>query len=135
MSEPKSTLSNSLWGIHLTRFCSSPRYCKDSAATPIDQALDKAYNKLAKALGEVIGVTQKKGSVAKRDLAKDEKMKYNSFLTIYANVITKIDIQLVMNFEIQQPVLEIKIFRWYANFFVKVVIYLEIFKILLQEKV
>ena len=52
MSEPKSTLSNSLWGIHLTRFCSSPRYCKDSAATPIDQALDKAYNKLAKGLGE-----------------------------------------------------------------------------------
>ena len=66
--------------IHLRRFCSAPTYHKDSAATPIDQAQEKAYNKLAKGPGEVIGATQEKESVAKRDLTKDEKMKYTKFL-------------------------------------------------------
>ena len=41
---------------------------------PMDQALEKEYNKKAKGPGGIIGVTSKEESVAKWNLIKHEKM-------------------------------------------------------------
>ena len=50
------------------------------SGVPIDQALEKAYNKPAKGPGGVIGYTRKKESVAKWNLIKHEKLKYSMFI-------------------------------------------------------
>ena len=51
------------------------------SAIPIDQALEKAYNKTAKGKGGIIGITAQKAAVAKWNLIKHEKMQYVSFLS------------------------------------------------------
>ena len=48
---------------------------RKSSGMPIDQALEKEYNKPAKGPGGVIGITRKKESVAKWNLLKHEKGK------------------------------------------------------------
>ena len=40
------------------------------SAVPMDQALEKAYNKPAKAAGRIIGVTRRKEAVCKWNLIK-----------------------------------------------------------------
>ena len=47
---------------------------------PMEQALDKEYNKSAKCPGGVIEITRKKWSIAKWNLLKHEKSKYTHFL-------------------------------------------------------
>ena len=62
---------------HTTRNCSS---------TPIDQALEMAYNKPAKGPGGVIGFTRQKESVAKWNIIKHEKSKFAAFLDDVCNL-------------------------------------------------
>ena len=52
---------------HTNRKCS---------AVPMDQALEKEYNKVAKWNGWVIGFSKQKGTVAKWNLTKCEKLQY-----------------------------------------------------------
>lgn len=47
---------------------------------PMDQALEKEYNKKAKGPGGIIGITRQKESVAKWNLMKHEKMYYTKFI-------------------------------------------------------
>ena len=56
------------------------RTSRRSSSVPVDQALEKVYNKPANSPGGVIGLTQKKESVAKWNLIKHEKMKYAKFI-------------------------------------------------------
>ena len=46
------------------------------SAVPIDQALEKEYNKVAKGKGGIIGFTKQKDTVAKWNLIKHEKAQY-----------------------------------------------------------
>ena len=62
---------------HTSRKCS---------ATPMDQALEMAYNKPAKGPGGVIGFTRQKESVAKWNIIKHEKSKFTTFLDEVCNM-------------------------------------------------
>ena len=53
---------------------------RSGSAVPIDQALEKAYNKPAKGPGGIIGYTRRKESVAKWNLIQHEKAGYTKFL-------------------------------------------------------
>ena len=50
------------------------------SAVPVDQALEKAYNKPAKSSAGIIGFTRRKEAVCKWNLIKHEKAKYRSHL-------------------------------------------------------
>ena len=56
----------------------SKRKC---SAIPVDQALEKEYNKTAKGKGGIIGFTREKEVVAKWNIIKQEKMQYFKFLS------------------------------------------------------
>ena len=51
-----------------------------SSGMPMDQALEKEYNKKAKGPGGIIGITRQKESVAKWNLIKHEKKAYTNFI-------------------------------------------------------
>ena len=51
-----------------------------NSAIPMDQALEQAYNKVAKSAGGVIGVTRKKKAVAQWNLIHHEKEGYRQWL-------------------------------------------------------
>ena len=53
---------------------------RKGSAVPIDQALEKEYNKPAKSPSGIIGVTRRKEAVYKWNLIKHEKAKYRKFL-------------------------------------------------------
>ena len=53
---------------------------RKGSAVPMDQALEKAYNKPAKSSAGIIGFTRRKEAVCKWNLIKHEKEKYRSFL-------------------------------------------------------
>lgn len=53
---------------------------KKSSALPMDQALEKEYNKPAKSQSGIIGFTRRKEAVCKWNLIKHEKAKYRGFL-------------------------------------------------------
>ena len=53
---------------------------RNGSAIPIDQALEKAYNKPAKGPGGIIGFTRRKESVAKWNLLQHEKAGYTRFV-------------------------------------------------------
>ena len=53
---------------------------RKGSAVPIDQALEKAYNKPAKSSAGIIGFTRRKEAVCKWNLIKHEKAKYRNFL-------------------------------------------------------
>ena len=50
-------------------------------AVPIDQALEKAYNKTAKGKVGIIGITAQKATIAKWNLIKHVKMQYIEYLS------------------------------------------------------
>ena len=50
------------------------------SAVPMDQALEKAYNKPAKSSAGIIGFTRRKEAVCKWNIIKHEKGKYRNFL-------------------------------------------------------
>ena len=52
---------------------------------PIDQALEKAYNKPAKDPGGIIGFTRKKESVAKWNLIRHEKSGFTKFIEDFSD--------------------------------------------------
>ena len=56
---------------HTTRRCS---------ADPMDQALEKTYNKPAKCQSGIIGISRRKNAVCKWSIIKHEKAKYTEFL-------------------------------------------------------
>ena len=51
------------------------------SAVPMDQALEKAFNKPSKGPSGIIGISRQKEAVAKWSLIKQEKMMYTSTLT------------------------------------------------------
>ena len=53
---------------------------RKGSAVPMDQALEKAYNKPAKSSAGIIGFTRRKEAVCKWNLIKHEKGKYRNFL-------------------------------------------------------
>ena len=53
---------------------------RNGSAVPVDQALEKEYNKPAKSQSGIIGITRRKGAVCKWKLIKHEKAKYRKFL-------------------------------------------------------
>ena len=61
----------------------SKRKC---SAIPVDQALEKEYNKNAKGKGGIIGFTREKEVVAKWNIIKHEKMQYFKFLSNLCNL-------------------------------------------------
>ena len=61
----------------------SKRKC---SAIPVDQALEKEYNKNAKGKGGIIGFTREKEVVAKWNIIKHEKMQYFKFLNDLCNL-------------------------------------------------
>ena len=61
----------------------SKRKC---SAIPVDQALEKEYNKNAKGKGGIIGFTREKEVVAKWNIIKHEKMQYFKFLSDLCNL-------------------------------------------------
>ena len=61
----------------------SKRKC---SAIPVDQALDKEYNKNAKAKGGIIGFTREKEGVAKWSIINYEKMQYFRFFNDLCNL-------------------------------------------------
>ena len=61
----------------------SKRKC---SAIPVDQALEKKYNKNAKGKGGIIGFTREKEVVAKWNIIKHEKMQYFKFLSDLCNL-------------------------------------------------
>ena len=58
---------------------------RKGGAVPVDQALEKKYNKPAKSQSGIIGITRRKESVCKRNLIKHEKTKYRNFLYDISN--------------------------------------------------
>ena len=50
------------------------------SGVPMDQALEKEYNKPAKSHGGIIGITRRKEAVAKWNIIKHEKSSYTKFL-------------------------------------------------------
>ena len=56
------------------------------SAIPVDQALEKEYNKNAKGKGSIIGFTREKEVVAKWNIIKHEKMQYFKFLNDLCNL-------------------------------------------------
>ena len=50
------------------------------SGVPMDQALEKEYNKPGKGAGGIIEITRKKESVAKWNIVKHEKNKYRKFI-------------------------------------------------------
>ena len=46
----------------------------------MDQALEKAYNKLAKSQAGIIGISRRKDAVCKWNIIKHEEAKYTEFL-------------------------------------------------------
>ena len=53
---------------------------RKGSAVPMDQALEKAYNKRAKSSSGIIGSTRRKEAVCKWNLIKHEKAKYRNFM-------------------------------------------------------
>ena len=53
---------------------------RSASALLVDQALEKPYNKSAKGLSSVIGITKRKEAVLKWNILKHMKMKYINFL-------------------------------------------------------
>ena len=53
---------------------------RKGSAVPMDQALEKAYNKPAKSAAGIIGFTRRKAAVCKWNLIKHEKANYRNFL-------------------------------------------------------
>ena len=53
---------------------------RKGSAVPMDQALEKAYNKRAKSSSGIIGFTRRKEAVRKWNLIKHEKVKYRNFM-------------------------------------------------------
>ena len=53
---------------------------RSASALPVDQTLEKAYNKPAKGSSGVIGITKRKEKVLKWNMRKHTKMKYTNFL-------------------------------------------------------
>ena len=53
---------------------------RKGSAAPIDQALEKSYNKPAKGPGGIIGFTRRKESVAKWNLVQHEKANFTTFI-------------------------------------------------------
>ena len=53
---------------------------KSGSGVPMDQALEKAYNKPAKGPSGIIGVSRKKESVCKWNIIMHEKSQYTNFL-------------------------------------------------------
>ena len=53
---------------------------RQASGMPMDQALEKEYNKTAKGPGGVIGITRQKESVAKWNLIKHEKKGFTNFI-------------------------------------------------------
>ena len=47
---------------------------------PVNQALEKAYNKTAKSQSRIIGISRRKEAVAKRNIIKQDKSKFSTFL-------------------------------------------------------
>ena len=56
------------------------------SAIPVDQTLEKEYNKNAKGKGGIIGFTREKKAVAKWNIIKHEKMQYFKFLSDLCNL-------------------------------------------------
>ena len=54
---------------------------RNGSAVPIDQALEKEYNKPAKSQAGIIGFTRRKEAVCKWNIIKHEKAKYRKFLS------------------------------------------------------
>ena len=59
---------------------------RNGSAVPMDQALEKAYNKPAKSSSGIIGFTRRKEAVCKWNLIKHEKAKYRNFLYDVCNM-------------------------------------------------
>ena len=59
----------------------SKRRC---SGIPMDQALEKAYNKPSKGVGGIIGISRQKEAVSKWNLVKHEKYRYTSTLVDYS---------------------------------------------------
>ena len=53
---------------------------RKGSAVPMDQALEKAYNKPTKSSAGIIGFTRRKETVCKWNLIKHEKAKYRNFM-------------------------------------------------------
>ena len=52
------------------------RSIRKNSSIPMDQALEVAYNKLAKSSGGIIGITRRKAAVAQWNLIHQEKAAY-----------------------------------------------------------
>ena len=53
---------------------------REGSAVPMDQALEKAYNKPAKSSAGIIGFTRRKEAACKWNLIKAETAKYGNFM-------------------------------------------------------
>ena len=53
---------------------------RGGSAVPVDQALEKAYNKPAKGHAGIVGISRRKEAVSRWNLVKHKKLKYRSFL-------------------------------------------------------
>ena len=53
---------------------------RKGSAVPMDQALEKAYNKPTKSSAGIIGFTRRKETICKWNLIKHEKAKYRNFM-------------------------------------------------------
>ena len=58
------------------------RSIRKNSSIPMDQALEVAYNKLAKSSGGIIGITRRKAAVAQWNLIHQEKAAYKEYLEL-----------------------------------------------------
>ena len=73
-------------------------------AVPMDQALEKEYNKPAKSSSGIIGFTRRKEAVCKWNLIKHERAKYRSFL--YTTCQMDEDDEYSFHYEFSKPITE-----------------------------
>ena len=59
---------------------------RSPSALPVDQALEKAYNKPAKGPSGVIVITKRKEAVLKWNILEHMKMKYTNFLYVVCSM-------------------------------------------------
>ena len=59
---------------------------RKSSSIPLDQALEVQYNKPAKSLSGIIGITRKKKAVDKWNILRHEKLQYTQFLEQMCNI-------------------------------------------------
>ena len=75
---------------------------------PIDQALEKAYNKPAKGRRGVIGFSRRKESVTKWNLLKHEKSKYTQFIDVLCDYTNQDEYSLQREFSVTSTAAEEK---------------------------